>query len=98
MGLQGMIDDMIEACDFSLSETLPADFHALADGNVRDLARVITALEDGVLDDARRDELHALAHRRGMVPGARRNRHRRRRQVVADRRTGTPFPTVFGRT
>jgi methylmalonyl-CoA mutase len=68
MGLQGMIDDMVATCGFSLSQSVPADFHALAAGNVRDLARVITALEDGVLSEAQRDELHALAHRRGVVP------------------------------
>ncbi|QNT69926.1 fused isobutyryl-CoA mutase/GTPase IcmF [Defluviicoccus vanus] len=68
MGLQGMIDDMIARCNFSLSESVPTDFHALAEGNLRDLAKVITALEDGVLDEAARDQLHALAHRRGVVP------------------------------
>ena len=68
MGLQGMIDDMMAQCDFALSATVPADFHRLAQGNTRDLARVITALQDGALDEARRDELHALAHRRGVVP------------------------------
>jgi methylmalonyl-CoA mutase len=68
MGLQGMIDDMIATCDFALSQNLPADLRALAEGNVRDLARIITALEDGVLDEERRDELHALAHHRGVVP------------------------------
>lgn len=47
---------------------MPTDFHALAEGNLRDLAKVITALEDGVLDEAARDQLHALAHRRGVVP------------------------------
>ena len=68
LGLQGMIEDMMQTCDFALSASLPADFHRLADGNTRDLARVLTALQEGTLDEARRDELHALAHRRGVVP------------------------------
>ncbi|MFZ1416151.1 MAG: fused isobutyryl-CoA mutase/GTPase IcmF [Defluviicoccus sp.] len=68
MGLQGMIDDMMERCDFSLSARVPGDFHSLSQGNTRDLARVITALQDGVLAEGRREELYALAHRRGVVP------------------------------
>ncbi|HOS96748.1 MAG TPA: methylmalonyl-CoA mutase family protein, partial [Deltaproteobacteria bacterium] len=68
MGLQGMIEDMMARCDFSLSANLPSDFQALSQGNTRDLARVITALQDGALDDSRREELHALAHRRAVVP------------------------------
>lgn len=51
MGLQGMIEDMMARCDFSLSANLPSDFQALSQGNTRDLARVITALQDGALDD-----------------------------------------------
>ena len=68
MGLQGMIEDMMARCDFSLSANLPSDLHALAQGNTRDLARVITALQDGALDESRREELYALAHRRAVVP------------------------------
>ncbi len=68
MGLQGMIDDMMQQCDFQLSAELPKSFKGLADGHLRTLARVITALQDGVLEEERRDQLHALAHRRGVVP------------------------------
>jgi len=68
MGLQGMIDDMMRQADFDLTADLPADFKGLADGDLRPLARVITALQDNVLDESRRDELYALAHRRGAVP------------------------------
>ncbi len=68
MGLQGMIDDMMRQADFDLTADLPADFKALADGDFRQLARVITALQDGVIGDSGRDELHALAQQRGTVP------------------------------
>ncbi len=68
LGLQGMIDDMLERADFDPAASAPVDFKSLAAGEYRELARVITALENGALDDHRRDELHALAHRQGAVP------------------------------
>ncbi len=68
MGLQGMIDDMMDKADYDLSADPPTSFAALADGDTRLLARVITALQDGALDAVHRDEIHAMAHRRGVVP------------------------------
>jgi len=68
MGLQGMIDDMMRQADFDVAATQPADLSGLASGNRRDLARVISALENGTLDERRRDEMFAHAHRRGVVP------------------------------
>ena len=68
MGLQGMIDDMVERASFDLSAGFPADLSSLAEGDMRLLARVITALQDGVLDETVRDQIHALAHRHGVVP------------------------------
>src|SRR6185503_8182965 len=47
MGLQGMINDMLARCDFNPVERAPAD---LKQGDFRTLAKVITALELGVLD------------------------------------------------
>ena len=44
MGLQGMINDMIERCDEDLSKHAPKDLKAIKAGDRRALARVITAL------------------------------------------------------
>ena len=68
MGLQGIIDDMVRQADFDIASRLPADLSGLASGNRRHLARIISALENGGLDEHRRTELHAMAHRRGIVP------------------------------
>jgi len=68
MGLQGMIDDMLARSDFDPAAELPADFDGLAAGREADLARVLTALQNDCLDETGRDSLHALAHRRGVVP------------------------------
>jgi isobutyryl-CoA mutase len=51
LGLQGMIDDVIHASDYDLSALAPAEANALdalRSGNRRQLARVITALENRV--------------------------------------------------
>jgi methylmalonyl-CoA mutase len=68
LGLQGMIDDMLERADFNPATDLPPDLSALFAGDARVLARVITALEAGVLPAHGRDEIYAQAHRRGPVP------------------------------
>ena len=49
MGLQGMIDDLIRASDYDLGALAPAEseaLEALRSGNRRQLARVITAVEN----------------------------------------------------
>src|ERR671918_728820 len=46
MGLQGMINDILARCDFDPTEHAPK---TLAQGDLRALAQVITALELGVL-------------------------------------------------
>ncbi|MGE5442234.1 MAG: cobalamin-dependent protein, partial [Bacteroidota bacterium] len=51
MGLQGMIDDMIRQADFDIAAELPSELSGLASGNRRHLARIISALENGVLDE-----------------------------------------------
>src|SRR5512134_4188230 len=43
LGLQGMIDYMIAACDEDLSKFAPTNLDGLRAGNRRDLARIITA-------------------------------------------------------
>ncbi len=50
LGLQGMIDMMIEACDVGQSHYTPTNLDGLLRGEQRDLARIITALENGDLD------------------------------------------------
>ena len=68
LGLQGMIDDMLARADFDPAQDLPADLGGLFEGQARVLARVVTALEAGRLDDRHRDDIHAHAHRRGAIP------------------------------
>ncbi len=68
LGLQGMIDDMLARADFDPAKDAPEDIGGLSTGDARVLARIITALEAGVLDDHRRDDIHAHAHRRGAIP------------------------------
>src|SRR5712671_3678167 len=55
MGLQGMINDMLERCDEDLSQRSPKDLEAIKSGNRRALARFITALENGTADPQLRD-------------------------------------------
>jgi len=65
MGLQGMINDVVERSDFDLSheapQTLPEILEKLQSGDWRTLARVITALENGAYPDAIREGLLAAA-------------------------------------
>ena len=46
MGLQGMINDLIEKCDFPLGESLTNEFDLLKDKNIPAIARVISAAEN----------------------------------------------------
>jgi isobutyryl-CoA mutase len=60
MGLQGMINDVLERSDFDLTEAAPKDgeaMKALGSGDRRALARVITALENGAYGDGFRKSL-----------------------------------------
>jgi len=68
MGLQGMIEDMVRTADFDLAVAQPDDLDGLFDGNARILSRVLTGLQSGTVDEARREALHAMAHRRHVVP------------------------------
>ncbi len=60
MGLQGMINHMVEACDFDLAAER-ASFDALAAGDRRALARWITMLESGVVSGAELTQLTEAA-------------------------------------
>ncbi|MDB0011630.1 cobalamin-dependent protein, partial [Crocinitomicaceae bacterium] len=46
MGLQGMINDLIEKCDFPLGENLTNEFDLLKDKSIPAIARVISAAEN----------------------------------------------------
>ncbi len=72
MGLQGMVEDMIGHCDFDPSEVAPPDIERLQRGDWSELARTITALENGTLDTEQRQQLDQAiaAHTdRGVVLG-----------------------------
>ncbi len=57
IGLQGMIDDMLAACDFDPSAVTPLAPDAVTGGDRRALARMITALENGTLEAAMHRQL-----------------------------------------
>lgn len=46
MGLQGMINYMLEACDFDPAEAGPIDVHEVTKQNYKAIARAITAIEN----------------------------------------------------
>ncbi|WP_281784042.1 fused isobutyryl-CoA mutase/GTPase IcmF [Sinimarinibacterium flocculans] len=64
LGLQGMIDDVIQTSDYDLTALAPKAGEALAalqSGDRRQLARTITAIEAGTYDDATRGAIHEAA-------------------------------------
>ncbi len=65
MGLVGMIEYMIQACDTDLSVHAPANIEALVQGDIvarqRPLAQLITALENGKASASLKTALHAAA-------------------------------------
>jgi methylmalonyl-CoA mutase len=60
MGLQGMINDMLARCDFNPVERAPTE---LKPGDFRALARVISALELGVLDEKFKKQIQEKSQR-----------------------------------
>ncbi len=67
LGLQGMIDDVIQTSDYDLIALAPKASDALAalqSGDRRQLARTITALEAGSYDDATRNAIRKAAKTR----------------------------------
>ncbi|MEQ1440138.1 fused isobutyryl-CoA mutase/GTPase IcmF [Fontimonas sp. SYSU GA230001] len=64
LGLQGMIDDVIQTSDYDLSALAPRAGDAIAalqSGDRRALARVITALENSAYDDATKQAIRDAA-------------------------------------
>src|ERR1700730_11427517 len=67
LGLQGMINEIVSACDVDLSHDLPVDLAALKSGNAwlanKALARMITGLEAGTVPAKLREELLRVAEK-----------------------------------
>src|SRR5512141_2076646 len=61
LGLQGMISEIVSLCDVNLCEHLPASLDPIRKGDRRALARLISGLENGVVSDGMRKELHVEA-------------------------------------
>jgi len=65
LGLQGMISEVVAACDVDLAKSLPAEASTLVMGSpnarTRALARMITGLESGTASAKTRDVLLAAA-------------------------------------
>jgi methylmalonyl-CoA mutase len=65
LGLQGMINEIVSACDVDLTHDLPADIASLKSGDAwlasKALARMITGLEAGTVPAKLRDELLRVA-------------------------------------
>ncbi|HXU54647.1 MAG TPA: cobalamin-dependent protein, partial [Casimicrobiaceae bacterium] len=57
LGLQGMINEIVAACDADLAQELPNDLTALKAGDRNALARLITGLEAGTVPPKLRDEM-----------------------------------------
>ena len=57
MGLQGMIQDMIDKSDFDPGALAPDNVEPLMEGDWRALSRVITALENNTIDAALRQQI-----------------------------------------
>ncbi len=91
LGLAGMINEMIKACDVDLAATPPANADALISGETHTLARTITTIEAGKLP-GRTGERDRVGRGRPSRPGTRHHRHRRLGQVLAHRRARAPAP------
>jgi methylmalonyl-CoA mutase len=68
MGLQGMINDMIERADFDPTDDGAIDVRTLANPDWRSLARFITRLERGQIDAATMAALSGSAGERRSMP------------------------------
>ena len=70
LGLQGMINEIVAACDLDLAKAPPASLAALRDGDrfarTHALARFVTALENGTVAEKLRADLAAAATESGV--------------------------------
>ena len=69
MGLQGMINHMMETCDFDTNETAPVKPSEIAKRETNAIARTISALENGITDIASYDnEVLKIAGKKAEKP------------------------------
>ena len=68
LGLAGMINQMVEACDHDLWDGAPADVDAVLAGHRHAVARAITGAESGRIDDETMQAIRAAAES-AMTPG-----------------------------
>ena len=64
LGLARMVNTMIEACDYPINADRAVDIEALLSGSDQELARVISRLESGAVDDGLITELRRAGNRR----------------------------------
>jgi len=64
LGLEKMVNILVEACDVDLSSVAPPELDGVLAGDPRSLARAITAIEAGQINEATQRELTAAAKRR----------------------------------
>jgi methylmalonyl-CoA mutase len=65
MGLQGMIADMLERCQYDPGQQAPSSLEPLAEHDTNALASLITALENGDVDDSRLMQIRQQSEDRG---------------------------------
>ncbi len=68
LGLNGMIQDMMERAQDDLASKAPSSLKPMLAGDRRSLARIITALEAGALPEAMRNEILTEASLKTSVP------------------------------
>jgi methylmalonyl-CoA mutase len=61
MGLQGLISNMLERCDYDPLQNAPSSINALADHDTAALASLITALENDSIDASLLAQIHQQA-------------------------------------
>ncbi|MGW8122422.1 methylmalonyl-CoA mutase family protein [Roseivirga echinicomitans] len=62
MGLQGMINDMVQQCDFPTGENLTDEVDHIAEKNIKSIARLISAAENFPEESkGEMDKVHAMA-------------------------------------
>ncbi len=68
MGLQGMIEDMVSRADFDPAKSLPKNLTNLKKGDLRELSRVLTGLENGKISGKMLEELRSEGDKKTKVP------------------------------
>lgn len=68
LGLQGIINHMIESADADLSVNLPKNTDALQKGDWLDLARILTGIENGTLKKDLQKNLRTLGATHAAIP------------------------------